>query len=39
MTRMLAAFGAAVGSIGTQTAMRDCFDATQLNRVFSIMVL
>lgn len=35
--RVLAAFGAAVGSIGTQTAMRDCFEGYELAKVFSIM--
>ena len=35
--RMMAAFGAAVGSVGTQTCIRDCFDGHQLARVFSLM--
>ncbi len=35
--RGLAAFGAAVGSVGTQTAMRDCFDGHELARLFAIM--
>ncbi|WP_265524132.1 multidrug effflux MFS transporter [Providencia rustigianii] len=35
--RMLSAFGAAVGSIGTQTAMRDCYQGHELAKVFSIM--
>ncbi|WP_416046620.1 MFS transporter [Haematospirillum sp. H4890] len=35
--RMLAAFGAAVGSVGTQTAIRDRFDGSELARVFSVM--
>jgi MFS family permease len=35
--RMLAAFGAAVGSVGTQTAIRDRFDGYELARVFSVM--
>lgn len=36
-TRMVAAFGAAVGSVGTQTMMRDMFDGKKLAQVFSIM--
>lgn len=36
-SRMLAAFGASVGSVGTQTAMRDRFDGHELAKVFSIM--
>lgn len=35
--RMLAAFGAAVGSIGTQTMLRDSFSGTELAKVFSVM--
>ncbi|QNK31955.1 MFS transporter [Serratia sp. JUb9] len=35
--RIVAAFGAAVGSVGTQTAIRDRFDGEQLARVFSLM--
>ncbi|MFK4825950.1 multidrug effflux MFS transporter [Paenochrobactrum sp. BZR 588] len=35
--RMLAAFGAAVGSVATQTMMRDMFDGAKLAQVFSIM--
>ena len=35
--RMLAAFGASVGSVGTQTAMRDRFDGLELAKIFSIM--
>lgn len=35
--RMLAAFGAAVGSVGTQTILRDTCEGAQLTRVFSIM--
>ncbi|CAI0964334.1 MFS transporter [Serratia ficaria] len=35
--RVLAAFGAAVGSVGTQTAIRDRFDGYELARVFSVM--
>ncbi|EDU58376.1 Bcr/CflA family efflux MFS transporter [Providencia stuartii] len=37
LMRMLSAFGAAVGSIGTQTAMRDCYQGHELSKVFSIM--
>ncbi|MBN4866301.1 MULTISPECIES: multidrug effflux MFS transporter [Providencia] len=37
LLRMLAAFGAAVGSIGTQTAMRDSYQGHELARVFSVM--
>lgn len=37
--RMLAAFGAAVGSVGTQTVVRDRFDGYELTRVFSLMGL
>lgn len=35
--RMLSAFGAAVGSVGTQTIMRDIFSGDELAKVFSIM--
>ncbi|AWK43669.1 Bcr/CflA family efflux MFS transporter [Photorhabdus laumondii subsp. laumondii] len=35
--RMLSAFGAAVGSVGTQTIMRDSYQGSELARVFSIM--
>ncbi|KMW74114.1 major facilitator transporter [Photorhabdus luminescens subsp. luminescens] len=35
--RMLSAFGAAVGSIGTQTMLRDSYQGSELARVFSIM--
>ncbi|MDR5617870.1 MFS transporter [Arsenophonus sp.] len=35
--RMLAAFGAAVGSIGTQTIIRDSFKGNELAKVFSVM--
>ncbi len=35
--RMLSAFGAAVGSIGTQTIMRDSYQGHELAKVFSIM--
>lgn len=35
--RVLAAFGAAVGSVGTQTALRDRFDGHELARLFAIM--
>ncbi|WP_242494973.1 MFS transporter [Salinicola tamaricis] len=37
VARMMAAFGAAVGSVGTQTAIRDCFSGYELARVFSVM--
>ncbi|MCW2258158.1 Bcr/CflA subfamily drug resistance transporter [Providencia alcalifaciens] len=37
MMRMLSAFGAAVGSIGTQTVMRDSYQGHELAKVFSIM--
>ncbi|MBS9439624.1 Bcr/CflA family efflux MFS transporter [Photorhabdus noenieputensis] len=35
--RMLSAFGAAVGSVGTQTMLRDSYQGSELARVFSIM--
>ncbi|MCW2474968.1 MFS transporter [Candidatus Symbiopectobacterium sp. NZEC151] len=35
--RVVAAFGAAVGSVGTQTAIRDCFNGKELAQVFSLM--
>ncbi|MDR0218474.1 MAG: multidrug effflux MFS transporter [Enterobacteriaceae bacterium] len=35
--RMLSAFGAAAGSVGTQTIMRDSYHGEALARVFSIM--
>lgn len=35
--RVLAAFGAAVGSVGTQTVIRDRFDGHELAQVFSLM--
>lgn len=35
--RMLAAFGAAVGSVGTQTMLRDTFAGAELAKVFSVM--
>ncbi len=35
--RVMAAFGAAVGSVGTQTAIRDCFNGQELAQVFSLM--
>lgn len=35
--RMFSAFGAAVGSIGTQTTLRDSYQGPQLAKVFSIM--
>ncbi|MBI6549870.1 MFS transporter [Xenorhabdus lircayensis] len=37
VARMLSAFGAAVGSVGTQTIMRDAYRGEELARVFSIM--
>ncbi|OKP04879.1 MFS transporter [Xenorhabdus eapokensis] len=37
VARMLSAFGAAVGSIGTQTMMRDAYRGEELAHVFSIM--
>lgn len=37
IARMLSAFGAAVGSIGTQTIMRDTYRGEELTRVFSVM--
>ncbi|NHB96400.1 MFS transporter [Photorhabdus stackebrandtii] len=37
VARVLAAFGAAVGSVGTQTAIRDQFSDYELARVFSVM--
>lgn len=37
LMRMLSAFGAAVGSIGTQTVMRDSYQGHELAKVFSIM--
>ncbi|MBD2797940.1 MFS transporter [Xenorhabdus sp. 18] len=37
VARMLSAFGAAVGSVGTQTIMRDTYRGEELARVFSIM--
>ncbi|NHB93024.1 MFS transporter [Photorhabdus cinerea] len=35
--RMLSAFGAAVGSVGTQTMLRDSYQGSELARVFSVM--
>ncbi|KLU19707.1 major facilitator transporter, partial [Proteus mirabilis] len=35
--RMLSAFGAAVGSVGTQTIMRDVYSGDELAKVFSVM--
>lgn len=35
--RMLSAFGAAVGSVGTQTIMRDSYRGDELANVFSVM--
>ncbi|MDC9580128.1 MFS transporter [Xenorhabdus sp. PR6a] len=37
VARMLSAFGAAVGSVGTQTIMRDTYRGEELARIFSIM--
>ncbi|MBP6123757.1 MULTISPECIES: multidrug effflux MFS transporter [Providencia] len=37
LLRMLSAFGAAVGSIGTQTVMRDSYQGHDLAKIFSIM--
>ncbi|WP_036768445.1 MFS transporter [Photorhabdus australis] len=37
VVRMLSAFGAAVGSVGTQTMLRDVYQGSELARVFSIM--
>ncbi len=37
VARMLSAFGAAVGSIGTQTMMRDSYQGSELAQVFSVM--
>ncbi|MDX7989972.1 multidrug effflux MFS transporter [Xenorhabdus littoralis] len=37
VARMLSAFGAAVGSVVTQTIMRDTYQGDELARVFSIM--
>ncbi|UVD80427.1 Bcr/CflA family efflux MFS transporter [Myroides albus] len=37
MARFLAAFGIAVGSVVTQTMMRDCYTGKDLAKVFSIM--
>ncbi|EKT61698.1 multidrug effflux MFS transporter [Providencia burhodogranariea] len=37
LMRMLSAFGAAVGSIGTQTIMRDSYKGYELAKIFSIM--
>ncbi|OWO81316.1 MFS transporter [Photorhabdus luminescens] len=37
VARMLSAFGAAVGSVGTQTMLRDSYQGSELARVFSIM--
>ncbi|MDC9606194.1 multidrug effflux MFS transporter [Xenorhabdus griffiniae] len=37
IARMLSAFGAAVGSVGTQTIMRDTYRGEELTRVFSVM--
>ncbi|MDC9596400.1 MFS transporter [Xenorhabdus anantnagensis] len=37
VARILSAFGAAVGSVGTQTIMRDTYRGEELTRVFSIM--
>lgn len=37
IARFIAAFGIAVGSVITQTMMRDCYTGQELNKVFSIM--
>ena len=37
VARMLSAFGAAVGSIGAMTVLRDKYDAEKLTHIFSIM--
>lgn len=37
IARFIAAFGIAVGSVVTQTMMRDCYTGQELNKVFSIM--
>ncbi|RAW96303.1 MULTISPECIES: MFS transporter [unclassified Photorhabdus] len=37
VARVLAAFGAAVGSVGTQTVIRDQFSGYELAQVFSVM--
>lgn len=37
LLRMLSAFGAAVGSVGTQTIIRDVFSGHELAKVFSVM--
>lgn len=37
MARLISAFGAAVGSIVTQTALRDSYRGTDLARVFSLL--
>lgn len=37
IARSIAAFGAAVGSVVTQTILRDLYDKKELTRVFSIM--
>ncbi|WP_235800263.1 multidrug effflux MFS transporter [Vibrio anguillarum] len=35
--RVMSAFGAAVGSVITQTMLRDCYDGSELAKVFSVM--
>lgn len=37
IARFVAAFGIAVGSVITQTMMRDCYNGNELTKVFSIM--
>lgn len=37
LARMAAAFGAAVGSVGIQTMMRDSFNGNELTRVYSVI--
>ncbi|MEN9532438.1 MAG: hypothetical protein RIQ83_1662 [Pseudomonadota bacterium] len=37
LARVISAFGAAVGSVVTQTMLRDCYQGSELARVFSVM--
>ncbi|MBY7968849.1 multidrug effflux MFS transporter [Vibrio fluvialis] len=37
LARVISAFGAAVGSVITQTMLRDCYDGSELAKVFSVM--
>ncbi len=39
LARVISAFGAATGSVVTQTILRDSFDRTELAKVFSIMAM